>query len=429
MAEVTELWTRQIARDGEGNIKNTDLNCTLLLTKDERYRGAFRYNALASRVELARELPEIHGLTVQSDATSLTLKGVGGPTPTPPNEGAISDQMMTYVLISLEATTKTRFDIQKARRAVELAASLYPYNPLTDYLDGLQWDKLPRLDMWLANYLKADPSHYTAAVGRRWMISAVARAYRPGCQADHVLVLEAKQGTGKSTAARILGGEYTLERMPSLRDYHRAAATLAGMWVVEIGELDAFRGAAATQVKDFLSLRHDTYRPAYGHYDRTLPRTCVFMGTTNDSHYLTDPTGGRRFWPVKTGYLQREELTRDRDQLWAEAVEAYRTGESWWVEPHETETLKIVAEMQERRRRCDAWEGLIGTYLDKQPEDSSVSTEDVMRECLAMDPGRWGRDEQTRVGQILQRFGWKRHRVQRDGLRSYRYKRGKSDED
>src|SRR5262249_2451934 len=154
-----------------------------------------------------------------------------------------------------------------------------------------------RLDDWLTLYCGAEPDDYMHAVGRCWMISGVARAYEPGCQADAVLIFEGEQGAGKSSALAILGGPFYSDDIAELGTRDAAMCT-HGIWIVELAELDAMGRAEISRIKAFLSRRTDRFRPPYGHHVIEAPRQCIFAGTVNLNTYLKDETGGRRFWPV-----------------------------------------------------------------------------------------------------------------------------------
>jgi putative DNA primase/helicase len=123
---------------------------------------------------------------------------------------------------------------------------------------------------------------------------------------------------------------------------------VAGVWFIEMSELDALTRATNSAVKSFITRRNDRFRPPYGKHVLERPRQCVFVGSINPmGGYLRDPTGARRFWPVTCGVIDLDALVRDRDQLWAEAVVRFQAGACWWLETSETEAMAI-AEQQAR---------------------------------------------------------------------------------
>lgn len=383
---------------GEPEIVPSLTNCLLILSHDDAFKGCYRRNTLSGNVDLCRKLP----------TTQLA----------PPALGALTEYHPTYTVAALAHVTKTTFSLETTRAAIEAAAEQDTYSPLFDYLSGLLWDGVPRVELWLTNYLGAKPCAYVEHVGRWWLVSAVARALKPGCKVDHTLLLRGAQGAKKSTAAAILGGAWTLQRMPSVRDYDRAAHALAGHWIVEIAELDSFRGAAASQIKEFLTLTQDYYRAPYAHYYVTRPRTCVMLATTNEDSPLRDATGGRRFWPVVVQQLKRRELEADRDQLWAEAVHLYRSQERWW--PETAEERRLVGDEQEEHYDEDNWEQLVRAWIEKRGEDGFTAG-DVLGGAINLEPGKRGRTEQSRVGAILHRLGYVTRRPRVGGVRERRY--------
>src|SRR5262249_42604988 len=151
----------------------------------------------------------------------------------------------------------------------------------------------------------------------KFLISAVARIYEPGCQADHIIILESDQGEGKSTALRIMGDPFFTDDLAELGTKDASLAT-AGVWIIELSELDAMTRADRSRIKSFVSRRVDRYRPVYGRRLVETKRQCVFAGSVNDSEYLKDDTGARRFWPVRCGRIDLDGIRRDKDQLWAE---------------------------------------------------------------------------------------------------------------
>jgi hypothetical protein len=240
------------------------------------------------------------------------------------------------------------------------------YNPLSESIKNLRWDREPRLDMWLSMYLGAERNEYTSIVGRKWMISAVARAIRPGCQADHMLILEGAQGIGKSQALRTLGGEFYSEYGGDFStnvDYARFVAGIVGKSIVELSELSSFKRNGVEALKHVLTTPIDRARLAYRRDPQDFPRTCVFAGTTNAQHqkYIHDSTGARRFWPVVCDKIRVDALHAARDQLWAEAYAAFQAAEDWWSVPRDI--VVVEQELRQEQVTEDPWYEAISAML------------------------------------------------------------------
>ena len=167
-------------------------------------------------------------------------------------------------------------------------------------------------------FLGVPDSPFVRAVGAKWMISAVARIFKPGCKADCALILEGLQGLGKSTAARVIADPWFSDEIAEFGSKD-AAMQLSGVWVIELAELDSMNRAGVDVVKSFISRSNDRFRPPYGRRVTEVRRQCVFVGTVNGNDYLKDETGGRRFWPVQCESIDIDALRRNRTQLWAEA--------------------------------------------------------------------------------------------------------------
>lgn len=259
----------------------------------------------------------------------------------------------------------------KVDSALSLHSTAHAFNEIQDFLGTLQWDGVPRLDTLFINYLGAADTPYTRAVTRKAFTAAVTRAMVPGSKYDNMVILAGPQGLGKSTLLDKMSRGWFND---SIRTFEgkEASELLQGVWLVEISELDAFRRTDVARIKQFLSLRTDRFRAAYGRHVKELPRCCVFFGTTNTKDFLQDRTGNRRFWPVDVGVEPVAksvwtDLAGEIDQIWAEAVVRWRLGEPLYLQGELEEAAKIK---QEEHREVSTREGVVLDFLAKQvPED------------------------------------------------------------
>jgi len=325
--------------------------------------------------------------------------------------------------------------VETAGLAVQTVAMERGFHPVRRYLDDLKWDGVPRLDTWLSKYAGAHKTRYVAAVGVRWMIAAVARIHKPGVKADCMLILEAGQGAGKSTLFKVLAGQFYTDELADFGSKD-SAMQMAGVWIIEVAELDSMSKAETGRIKAFVSRTTDRFRAPYARQVAEVPRQCIFGGTVNHSNYLKDETGARRFWPVSCGTIHITALQHDRDQLWAEAVQSYRSGARWWLD---TEELKAEAAVQQDERyESDAWDELIASWVENptQRNDSSghpvepfsstedsVTVGDILTHAIGKRADQWTQADQNRVARSLKFLLWERYRRRLNGGLVWHYRR------
>ncbi len=254
----------------------------------------------------------------------------------------------------------------KVDGALSLHSTKHAFNDVTDYLGRLEWDGAPRLDTLFIDYLGAEDTAYVRAVTRKAFTAAVARAFAPGTKFDCMTILSGPQGIGKSTLLDKMSMGWFND---SIRTFEgkEASELLQGVWLVEVSELDAFYKSDVARIKQFLSLRSDKFRAAYGRHVKDIPRSCVFFGTTNTNDYLRDKTGNRRFLPIDVGRRPASksvwrDLEQERDQLWVEAVVRYRAGEALYLTG---DAAAAATAQQESHREVSAREGLILDFLER----------------------------------------------------------------
>ena len=325
----------------------------------------------------------------------------------------ITDVDVGIVQEKLQHLGLKRLSKDVVHQAVDVRAHERRFHPVRDYLRGLQWDGTARLENLLPNYFGAEATAYTLSIGAMFLISMVARIIKPGCKADHMIVLEGPQGTLKSTACSILGGKWFSDALPEVSSGKDAQLHLRGKWLIEVSEMHAMNRAETAQLKAFITRQVEQYRPSYGRKEVFEQRQCVFVGTTNRDTYLRDETGGRRFWPVKTGIIDDEALAQDRDQLFAEAVVRFHSDERWWPDK-DFERQHIMPE-QAARYEADVWEETIGIFVEAH---SKVTINQIARDALGIvEMARIGTADQRRIAAALEQLGWKRLQKDYSGRR------------
>lgn len=296
--------------------------------------------------------------------------------------------------------------IEKIDEALMIMAHENKFHPVKEYIEGIEWDGVNRLDTWLTRYLgaKSQPKEYLKCVGAKVLTAMVARIYEPAIKFEYVLILEGLQGAGKSSAARILSDPWFSDSQIRVDDKD-AVVNMQGIWVYELGELSTMTRSEVNAMKQFISVQTDRLRLPYGHRSISLPRKTIFIGTTNDRQYLKDKTGNRRYWPVKIKELDRAALIRDRDQLMAEARLAYECGETLYPSRDQE---PLMTKEQSLRVEVDELEDHIKVFLAKPPVGFPKVFQilDLIAECKALENSRNDKALQTRLGPILRDAGF-----------------------
>lgn len=292
------------------------------------------------------------------------------------------------------------------RLAAQTVAEEHRVHPVQQYLQGLTWDGTERLNS-VARLILGAEGELQALMVRKWALSAVARALRPGCKVDTALVLVGPQGARKSTFFSVLAGEWFTDTHVDLSSKD-AFLQLAGAWVVEWGEIERVTGRrGADEIKSFMSSRVDRFRPPYGRALVEVPRTCVVVGSTNQSTFLDDETGSRRFWCVRVpGGVAIEQLHAWRDQLWAEARAAFEAGEPWWLDATEERAREVDAE---EHTVDDSWEGKLARWATTQTAQNFTADE-VLRGAFGLEPRDQTKAAAMRMGRALVKLGWERRK-------------------
>jgi predicted P-loop ATPase len=239
---------------------------------------------------------------------------------------------------------------------------------------------------------------------------------QPGCKHDHLPILEAPQGRGKSKAIATLFSPWFTDDLAEFGSKD-ASMQVRSAWCIEVAELAAMTRGEIERVKAFVTREVDRFRPSYGRRVIEVPRQSVFIGSTNTLAYLKDETGGRRFWPIKCGAIDAEAIKRDRDQLWAEAVTLFDANSPWWLT--DAAAVRQANEQQADRYQEDPWQQPIAKYCQDRTD---VAVGEILLELLGIERGRWTQADQNRIARCLIQMGWQRYQTPRP-MRAWRYRR------
>ncbi len=356
-----------------GTYKSTAGNLNLIIDNDPAYGARLRFNTMTLRVEL-------DGVPLD-DGGYLGLchpieRDYPGMTPSAKQIG--------------EACTR--------------AAKRSPFSPVRDYLQSLEWDGVSRIERLVPEVLGAEDNDLNRKMMRTWFISACARGCEPGCKVDSVLVLVGPQGYRKSTFFRALGEPWFADTPLDLGSKD-AYLAIASAWIYEVPEVESMICRShAGAVKAFLTSQSDKFRIPYEAGVSEIKRGCVIAGTTNETRFLEDPSGSRRFHVMTvTKRIDVARIKADRDQLFAEAMVAYRAGEKWWLDEADEGARE---ERSDAYQASDPWEEAIARYVAGKHDQSGMTLAAIMGSIPGMELAHQDKRSSMRVSQILKRLGY-----------------------
>jgi len=411
-------WVLKLTRDANGKVEKTIANVTTVLENDPFLKGRIVTDEFAS--------------------CGMTTGGLPWDSECGKRRWTDVDYAGYYRYMETFYGLTGR---EKLDNGLLIVSSKNMINDVKEYLTGLKWDGVRRVDTLLRDYLGAEDNQYTRAVMRKSLCAAVARAVEGGVKYDYMPIFTGPQGIGKSTFLSILGRKWFSDSLTTFEG-KEAAELIQGTWINEVGELTAMTKQETSAVKQFLSKTHDIYRAAYGRTTNKYPRRCVFFGTSNDSEFLKDSTGNRRFWPVDVGVHKEkksvwDDLPEEVDQIWAEAYCYWMLGELLYL-PKDVE--KLAEEQQEIHREAYAKEGVVREFLDKDiPQDwdcmslmqrrqfyqgslhlppdtvlvprMKVCAAEIWQECFGSELKYMGKRDSMEINNIMQCIrGWKRNK-------------------
>lgn len=393
-------WKNKLKVTDKGTLAQTIENVVVILRHDPKLTGCVGLNEMEHNIVAKQSLPwrKVNGRSQWTDADDAALR--------------------FYLERRYGINSKDKiFD------AVNVVAGENAFHPVREYLDGCTWDGVPRVETLLVDYLGAEDSEYTRAVTRKALVAAVARIYRPGCKFDYMLTIRGRQGLGKSALIAKLGGPWFSDTFSTMQG-KEAYEQVLGVWIMEVGELAGMRKAEAETIKLYISKQTDRFRPAYGRRLQEFPRQCIFIGTTNETQFLRDTTGNRRFWVVDTpndpARDMWEELTPETvRQVWGEAAELYRKGEDLYL-PRELE--KVAREVQEAYEEENPRVGIVAEYLDRLlPDDWEGQDLYTRRQWLETDAqGTHRRDTACSLEIWAEALGGNPDKLDRYGIKEIR---------
>jgi hypothetical protein len=434
-------WVSKIDRNEEGAIKPTLHNVKLIVCNDPRLKTVVAFNEFTGE-SVQRGMPGKKIARKESPKGTVQLEGPIWVLKDKVNGDLWTDDKDNAVRAMMEAPTRQggygiKISDRDLHAAIDIISRDNAFHPVREYLSGLTWDGVPRLDSLFIRFLGADDTPYTRAVARMTLVGGVARVMKPGHKFDFATILEGLQGKRKSTFIRILAKDWFSELDGDFHDPKQMVESMQGSWILEIPELSGFGRADVRQIKAFISRQSDKVRLSYARRAQQYDRQCIMLGSTNDQEYLRDDTGGRRFWPIRceVDEIDTAGFAVEVDQVWAEAKAAYdvmraKHGEYGDLPLYLTgeDASGEAVRIQEDRRVESAEDGLAGkieAWLDRPIVDETglADLDDVLGDlpvlrqetcllevwetCLGRDAAGYGQIQSQQLGRAMKKIkGW-----------------------
>ena len=382
--EIDNEWVLRLIRDSKGQLKKLPSNIDLIIRHDPETVGRLQLDVFSQRINCIGKAPFARpdGCWSANDTTKLSSW--------------------------LSAKYKAASTLGEIDKFVHAIASDNPFHPVKNYLDSLVWDGTERLGHFLDDVFGAGNGEYHQKIGAGFFVGAVTRIFNPGAQVDSMLILDGAGGYGKSQSLAALVPERSWYVDMTLEfGGQEFTRMLFGKWIVDMSEGTSMKKSDADRIKATITKMVDTDRPLYSSHTVDYPRQCVFVSTANDFEISDDFAMKRRMWLVECKMANPEFVRLNRDQLWAEAVVKYKSGEKYWDMPRE-----MIEHAHENRVVHDIWADDIIEWVAGR---ATVTVKAVAMDCLRLEPHQMNLLVEIRIRKCLKSIGWETTTIKEAG--------------